>query len=203
MREESEILWVKEMFLLGGVSLRRSDFDHSNFSKLETAFCEYWISIKIKISMTCLYKEYEIKTKMAQEQWLQLNMISFFLGYNMKIVIYDGGTEIYVLNASVLSSSFLESKLFTFRCPKCMPLLLNTFYLSLLNGIEGRLSSNKDDSVSPLLSIRKETWNCKFSHLLQSLHISLSKRTMLLNFLYTLRLPLDSLRFGTTKTSVV
>ena len=31
-------------------------------------------------------KEYEIKTKMVQEQWLQLK-IKFLLGYNMKIVI--------------------------------------------------------------------------------------------------------------------
>ena len=30
-------------------------------------------------------KEYEIKTKMVQEQWLQLKM--FLLGYNLKIVI--------------------------------------------------------------------------------------------------------------------
>ena len=37
------------------------------FSKLKTPFCEYWTSIKIKISMTCVSKEYEIKTKMVQE----------------------------------------------------------------------------------------------------------------------------------------
>ena len=35
--------------------------------------------------MTCLSKEYEIKTKMEQEQWLQLKML-FLLGYNLKIV---------------------------------------------------------------------------------------------------------------------
>ena len=33
------------------------------FSKLARAFCEYWTSIKIKINMTCVFKEYEIKTK--------------------------------------------------------------------------------------------------------------------------------------------
>ena len=37
--------------------------------------------IKIKISMTYVYKEYEVKIKMVQ-----LNM-KFFGGYNMKIVI--------------------------------------------------------------------------------------------------------------------
>ena len=56
------------------------------FSKLKTAFCEYWTSIKIKINMTCVSKEYEIKTKMEQEQWLQLKML-FLLGYNLKIVV--------------------------------------------------------------------------------------------------------------------
>ena len=32
-----------------------------------------------------VYKEYEIKTKMVQEQWLQLKL-KFSLGYNMKII---------------------------------------------------------------------------------------------------------------------
>ena len=36
--------------------------------------------------MTCMYKEYEAKIKMVQEQWLQLKM-KFLLDYNMKIVI--------------------------------------------------------------------------------------------------------------------
>ena len=35
--------------------------------------------------MTCVWKEYEIKTKMVQE-WLQLKML-FLLGYNLKIFI--------------------------------------------------------------------------------------------------------------------
>ena len=56
------------------------------FSKRKTAFCEYWISIKIKISMTCVSKEHEIKTKMVQEQQQQLKT-KFLLGYNLKIVI--------------------------------------------------------------------------------------------------------------------
>ena len=36
--------------------------------------------------MACVYKEYEVKIKMVQEQWLQLKM-KFLLGYNMTIVI--------------------------------------------------------------------------------------------------------------------
>ena len=43
-------------------------------------------NIKIKISMTCLYKEYEIKIKIIKERWLQLK-IKFLMGYNMKVVI--------------------------------------------------------------------------------------------------------------------
>ena len=33
------------------------------FSKLKTVFCEYWTSIKSKISMTCVYKQYEMVQK--------------------------------------------------------------------------------------------------------------------------------------------
>ena len=59
-------LWHRIEILLGGISfpdernLSRSDFD-------------------------CVSKEYEIKTKMEQEQWLQLKML-FLLGCNLKIV---------------------------------------------------------------------------------------------------------------------
>ena len=56
------------------------------FSKLKTAFCEYWASIKIKIKMTYVSKKYEIKTKMEQEQWIQLKIL-FLLGYTLKIVV--------------------------------------------------------------------------------------------------------------------
>ena len=56
------------------------------FSKLKAAFCEYWTSIKIKINMT---KEYEIKTKIEQEHWLQLKML-FLLAYNWKL-LFSGG----------------------------------------------------------------------------------------------------------------
>ena len=73
--------------LLAGGNQRRSDFDQLKpFSKLKIAFCEYWTSIKAKISVTCLFKEYETKTKMVYEQWLQLKML-FLLGYNLEIVI--------------------------------------------------------------------------------------------------------------------
>ena len=49
-----------------------------NFSKLKTAFFEYWASIEIKISTTCVSKEHEIKTKMVREEWLQLKMTFLF-----------------------------------------------------------------------------------------------------------------------------
>ena len=44
---------------------------------------------KTKISMTCVYKQYEVKMKMVQKQQLHLKM-KFLLGYNMQIVIYWG-----------------------------------------------------------------------------------------------------------------
>ena len=40
----------------------------------------------MKISITCVFKEYEVKIKMVQEQFLHLK-IKFLLGYNMKIAI--------------------------------------------------------------------------------------------------------------------
>ena len=39
--------------------------------------------------MTCVSKEYEIKTKIEQEQCPQLKML-FLLGYNLKIIVYWG-----------------------------------------------------------------------------------------------------------------
>ena len=41
------------------------------FSKLKPVFCKYWTSIKIKTSMTvtCIYKEYEVKVKMVSWWW--------------------------------------------------------------------------------------------------------------------------------------
>ena len=61
------------IFLPDGENLRRSDFDHS-----KTAFCEYGKSIKINNSMTCVSKEHVIKTKLVQEQCLQLKMTFLF-----------------------------------------------------------------------------------------------------------------------------
>ena len=46
------------------------------FSKLKPAFCEQWVSVKIKTSMTCVHKEYEVKTKMVQENFF--NWDSFY-----------------------------------------------------------------------------------------------------------------------------
>ena len=44
-------------------------FEH--FSKLKTAFSEYWPSTKIKISMTCISKEYEIME--LKQKWCMSN----------------------------------------------------------------------------------------------------------------------------------
>ena len=54
------------------------------FSKLKTTFYEYWTSIKIKISMTCVWKEYEIKTKMVQAQCLHLKFDIYIYIYIYK-----------------------------------------------------------------------------------------------------------------------
>ena len=56
------------------------------FSKLNSFLCKYWTSIKTKINMTCVPKEYKIRTKLKEEQWPQLKML-FLLGYNLKIVV--------------------------------------------------------------------------------------------------------------------
>ena len=53
-----------------------------SFSKLQTTFYIYWTSIKVKISMTCKYKVYEVKIKIVQEQQLYLKM-KFLLNYNL------------------------------------------------------------------------------------------------------------------------
>ena len=51
-----------------------------NFSKLKQHFVntEHQLKSKIKISMICVSIEYEIKTKMVQEQWIQLKITLFF-----------------------------------------------------------------------------------------------------------------------------
>ena len=84
---ESEILLEWGGFFTGWWEAEEKWFwPFKHFSKLKTAFCEYWTKIKIKISITSVYKDYEIKTKLVQEEWLQLKM-KFLLGYNMKIII--------------------------------------------------------------------------------------------------------------------
>ena len=40
--------------------------------------------IKLKLAWPVCPKGYEIKTKMVQEQWLQVKM-TFLLGYNLKV----------------------------------------------------------------------------------------------------------------------
>ena len=60
---------LRRIFLLGDENLRRSDFDHSNFfqnQKQHSVNIDH--QIKFKISMTCEYKDYEVKIKMTQEQ---------------------------------------------------------------------------------------------------------------------------------------
>ena len=83
---ELEILPGGDLFNGWRVPEEQWSWRFKPFSKLKIALSEYWTSIKIKINMTCVSKEYEIKTKMEQEQWLQLKML-FLLGYNLKIVV--------------------------------------------------------------------------------------------------------------------
>ena len=59
------------------------------FFKAKSNICKYWTLNKIKISMTCVHKEYEVKINMVKEQGLQLKM-KFLLSCNMKIVVYWG-----------------------------------------------------------------------------------------------------------------
>ena len=53
--------------------------------QLPQGYSHFEEAIKIRISMTCAYKEYGGKIKMVQEQWLRLKM-KILLDYNMKIV---------------------------------------------------------------------------------------------------------------------
>ena len=94
----------------------------------------------------------------------------------------------FVLIASVLNFSILESKLFTFTCPKIMPLSL------IPSMLHYEIESKGGYLLTKMILYRfycqykkKKAWNGKFSHLLQSLHISLSIKTVLLHFLGALR----------------
>ena len=83
-RLESKILLVENFFTRWREREEDWFLRFEPFSKLKTTFCEYWTSITIKINIACVSKEYKIKTKMEQGQWLQLKMM-FLLGYNLKI----------------------------------------------------------------------------------------------------------------------
>ena len=72
------------------------------FSKLKTAFHECWTSLKSKL--TFVSTEYESKTKMEQEQWLQLKVL-FLLGYNQ--LLFSGGIVFWWGGGSVLVGFFL------------------------------------------------------------------------------------------------
>ena len=76
--------WI---FLFGGRNLTRGDSNHSILFQSEK---QHSVNIqhrlKSKLAWHQLDKEYEVKRKMVQEQWLQLKL-KFLVGYNMKIVI--------------------------------------------------------------------------------------------------------------------
>ena len=90
----SRVFWIVERG--GGWGLEILMEQLEPFSKLKAAFCEYLTSIKIKINMTKVSKEYEIKTKMEQEQWLLLKKL-FLLGYNLKIYVMGGGENWFLV----------------------------------------------------------------------------------------------------------
>ena len=81
------------IFLSSDRNLKRSDFDHLYHFKAKKTFFENWTSIKIKISSTCVYEEYEVKIKMVQEQWLQLKM-KFYSVITWKL-LSNGGINLW------------------------------------------------------------------------------------------------------------
>ena len=90
---ESEILLGVFFYWVVGI-WRRVNFIIWTFSRVKTTFCNYWTSIKIKITMTCVYKENVDKIQMVEEEWLQLKL-QVLLDYNMKIVIWWGETNLW------------------------------------------------------------------------------------------------------------
>ena len=95
--------FVGGIFLLGSGNLRRSDFDHLNlFKKLKTAFCDCQTSIKFKISMTCVYKEYKIKTK-----WYRSNDSIFYWVMTWTLLFRGGGGIKFLVGESLLGGIFL------------------------------------------------------------------------------------------------
>ena len=55
--------------------------------------------------MTCVYKEYEVKTKMVLKQLFQLKM-KFSLGYNMEIVIQWGRNKPLVSGRNLIGGLY-------------------------------------------------------------------------------------------------
>ena len=70
----SRVFWIVERG--GGWGLEILMEQLEPFSKLKAAFCEYWTLIEIKINMTKVSKEYEIKTKILAGG----RMSNFFVG---------------------------------------------------------------------------------------------------------------------------
>ena len=63
--EDRKFCWGT--FLFGSRNLRRIDFANWTIFKAKNNFCKNWTLIKIKISMVCVHKGYELKGKMVQE----------------------------------------------------------------------------------------------------------------------------------------
>ena len=49
----------------------------------------------MKINMTCKSKEYQIKTKMEQEQWLQLKMLFLVFSGEERWLLFGPGIKIW------------------------------------------------------------------------------------------------------------
>ena len=63
------------------------------FPKFKTTFCKYWILIKIKIRMTCVYREYKVKLKVVQEEWPHTAKNEVFIGFQHEIFYLVGNGE--------------------------------------------------------------------------------------------------------------
>ena len=79
-----EFLLEREYFVFTGGNTAKSDLDHwviQTFVKAQKTFGKYWTLTKIKIGLTCVYKEkkYEVQKKTVQQELLQLKM-KFLLG---------------------------------------------------------------------------------------------------------------------------
>ena len=63
---ESKILLVGDFFTGWREPEEEWFWQFEPFSKLKTAFCEYWTSIKMKINMTCVSKIMKLKQKWSK-----------------------------------------------------------------------------------------------------------------------------------------